>query len=42
MSWVLEQGRDFPIVVDPTIDLTGALGGWMNTSGINNADFLCF
>ena len=42
MSWVLEQGRDFPIVVDPTIDLTGALGGWMNTSGINNADFYVF
>lgn len=42
MSWASEQGRDFPIVVDPTIDLTGSLGGWMNNSSINNADFYVF
>jgi hypothetical protein len=42
-SWLLEQGRQFPVVIDPTITVAGSFGGWQNSSSsYNDATFYVF
>ena len=43
MSWLTQSGRQFPVVVDPTVTLTGQFGGWQNSAnGYNDATFFVF
>ena len=42
VSWLQDANRTYPVVVDPTIDISGSLGGWMNSSTINNDQFYTF
>ena len=43
MSWLADQGRQFPVVIDPTINVAGSLGGWQNSaSSYNDATFYVF
>ena len=32
LAGLLEQGRQFPVVIDPTITVAGSFGGWQNSS----------
>jgi hypothetical protein len=36
LSWLLDNNRNFPIVIDPTVTLSGISGGWLNSSGSLN------
>ncbi len=42
VSWLNDANRNYPVVIDPTIDITGSLGGWMSGSGINNDQYYTF
>ena len=42
VSWLSDQNRQYPVVVDPTIDISGNIGGWMNGSTINNDQYYTF
>ncbi|MDC1221450.1 T9SS type A sorting domain-containing protein [Salibacteraceae bacterium] len=43
VSWLTDQQRQFPVVIDPTITVAGSLGGWQNSnSAYNDATFYVF
>lgn len=43
VSWLADQERQFPVVIDPTITVAGSLGGWQNSSSsYNDATFYVF
>lgn len=31
-DWLADQSRNYPVVIDPTVTLTGNYGGWQNTA----------
>ena len=42
-SWLADQERQFPVVIDPTITVAGSLGGWQNSNNAyNDATFYVF
>lgn len=38
MSWLAAEGRSFPIVIDPTLYIYGASGGYINENGAYSND----
>jgi hypothetical protein len=41
VDWLKDKNRNYPVIIDPTVVLAGATGGWMSTvTFVNNPGFV--